>query len=141
MPEKTVDPLRNHIDDVIKCEIRIAYYNYLLDEIKANRLYLSDEKTRNYRNNYNIVLTAVTLDGMALQFASELLKNNITVCLAAVRQNRMAFNFVSDILKTNKDVLLAAKLSDEIDKISNKTSDKTYSSHYILNIPNIPNRN
>ena len=55
------------------------------------------------------ILTAVTYDGMALEFASPELQNYKEVVLRAVAQNRDAIQFASLSLQNDPDVLHAAK--------------------------------
>ena len=55
-----------------------------------------------------VVLAAVTQDGLALRFASDLLKDDREVVLAAVTQNGLALTFASDSLKAESYVVFTA---------------------------------
>jgi predicted methyltransferase len=60
------------------------------------------------RNDKDIVLAAVKVEGFALQFASETLRNDKDVVLAAVKEHPDAFQFASETLRNNKGVVIAA---------------------------------
>jgi hypothetical protein len=60
-------------------------------------------------NNEDIVLAAVTKNGLALKFAHDSLKSNEDIVLAAVRQNRSAFKFADRSLKKT----IETRLTDE----------------------------
>ena len=66
-----------------------------------------DFANRKYQNK-DLVLHAVTQDGMNLLFSSDKLKDDQDVVLAAVRQNGWALQFASSRLKNDRDVVLAA---------------------------------
>jgi hypothetical protein len=65
----------------------------------------------NFNNNKQIVLTAVSYFGRALEFASEKLRNDKEVVLAAVSNNGYALQYASYNLKNDKDVILVAVYS------------------------------
>jgi len=55
-----------------------------------------------------VALAAVRQNGLALKYAAEMAKVDRTVCLAAVRQNGWAYQDVPDSLKTDKEIVLIA---------------------------------
>ena len=59
------------------------------------------------RNNEEIVLQAVNMDGLSLAHASATLQNNPKVVLAAVRDVPEAFDFASNAMKRDPKVVLA----------------------------------
>ena len=64
------------------------------------------------REDYNIVLAAVTSDGGALEFAAPELHADFNIVLAAVKQYGWALEFASDELKANPNIVLAAVKQD-----------------------------
>jgi hypothetical protein len=59
-----------------------------------------------------VVLAAVTSDGLALEYASKVLKADKEVVLAAVTSDGSAFEYASEELKADKEFLLAALTSN-----------------------------
>ena len=55
-----------------------------------------------------LVLGAVSVNGLALERASEGLKADRDVVLAAVRQNGHALQFASEDLQRDRDIMIAA---------------------------------
>jgi hypothetical protein len=88
--------------------------------IKQNQYALSFA-SKNLRNDKNIVISAVYKHGYTLEFASNALRNDKEVVLLAVKQNRNAFQFASDTLKLDKDIINAklSKFEKEILVINN----------------------
>jgi hypothetical protein len=62
----------------------------------------------NFNNNKQIVLTAVSYFGSALEFASDELKNDKEVVLVAVSNNGYSLQYASYNLKNDKDIILTA---------------------------------
>ena len=63
---------------------------------------------RNYNNDYDIVLSAVSRNGMMLEYASSKLRGDYFIVHAALKQNYAAFRFANlslDKLNYSKDVL------------------------------------
>lgn len=71
--------------------------------IKNNPFFLL-QLTENQRDDEELVLAAVQLNGLALQFASVRLKDNENIVKAAMDQNADALKFASDNLKQKFDV-------------------------------------
>ena len=64
------------------------------------------------RADFEIVMAAVTQNGMALQFAAEFLRGNREIVMAAVASDGMALQFASHELKKDDDVVLAAVMQN-----------------------------
>jgi hypothetical protein len=62
---------------------------------------------KQFNNDKEIVLAAVSNEGMALQFASRQLQNDKEVVLAAVHQNGLSLRYADDFCE-DKEVVLAA---------------------------------
>ena len=60
------------------------------------------------RGNREVILTAVSQNGMNMQFAHETMKRDREVILAAVTQNGMAVYFAHKTMKSDREVILAA---------------------------------
>lgn len=60
------------------------------------------------RNNRQMVMIAVSNNGLALEFASDQLKQDYFVCYDAVRQNGLALQFVLGPLRTDFDLIKIA---------------------------------
>lgn len=67
---------------------------------------------RNLKDDREIVLAAVSSDGMALELASAQLQDDLEVALAAVRQAGRALQHVSESLRGERTVVLAAVAQD-----------------------------
>jgi hypothetical protein len=100
----------------IKCtyHIEIEYhrggrYTDIIEEI------INDDK-KNFIDNFEIVLAAVTQNGSALQYASDELKNNFEIVLAAVRQNGLSIYFASDELQNNITIIINA-IAQDVDAV------------------------
>ena len=80
--------------------------NFIIKMVKKVNIlkYVSD----NLKKNKAVVLSAVQLNGLSLEFASEELKNDEDIVLAAVRQNGNALQFASDNMKKINSVVLEA---------------------------------
>mmetsp|Transcript_56973 Transcript_56973/g.128052 ORF Transcript_56973/g.128052 Transcript_56973/m.128052 type:complete len:241 (+) Transcript_56973:56-778(+) len=65
-------------------------------------------KVRGTPDSYEVVLTAVSEDGMALQFASDALRGNVDIVTAAVTQNAMALRCASERLRGNAELVRIA---------------------------------
>jgi len=57
-------------------------------------------------NNYDIMLKAIRINGLAIKYISDELKNNEIIAFEAIKNNIDSFNFISDNLKNNKDFLI-----------------------------------
>jgi hypothetical protein len=60
----------------------------------------------------DVIMAAVSIDGLLLQFASETLQSNKNVGMIAVTNDGMSLQWCSDGLKTDEDVLTAAIKED-----------------------------
>ena len=67
-----------------------------------------DDSRQYLVRDYEIVLAAVTQNGMALDYASKDLQNNFDIVLAAVKQNGESIKFSSDELQDDKEIILTA---------------------------------
>lgn len=72
----------------------------LLDQITLPSNFIWQQRLpnipENFRNDEDFMLAAVTISGMALEFASDDLKNKKAVVTAAVTQTGWALEFASD---------------------------------------------
>ena len=64
------------------------------------------------KEDRELVLAAVRIDGCILEYASEQMQNDREVVLAAVRQNGMALKYADPQLRNNREVVLAAVKKD-----------------------------
>ncbi len=69
---------------------------------------LNNDTPEPLRGDRELVMTAVTQDGWALEYASDALQADREVFLAAVTQNGDALRFASDALQADREVVLAA---------------------------------
>ena len=78
---------------------------YLMGEFKygGSVLCILDDK---YKNNKEIVLTAVKERGYALKYASEKLRNDIDIVCEAINRDNNAFFFAGDKIKSNRNNIL-----------------------------------
>ena len=60
------------------------------------------------KNNKNIVLAAVNIGGAALEYASEAMKNDRDIVLAAVNDYCFALKYASEDMKNDRDIVLLA---------------------------------
>ena len=71
----------------------------------GHQLALSFASTR-LRNDYNIVLAAVTSAGVALEFASLKLKNNKEIVRTAIKEEPYSFAYASDELRSDINFII-----------------------------------
>ena len=86
---------------------KIKTFDFLKKALSKNGLALqfcSDLR----KSNMYLVLIAVRQNGFALQFANYQLKDSINIVKPAVEQNALALQFASNILKNYKEVVLTA---------------------------------
>ncbi len=79
---------------------------FLLQVISINGYVL--KAIQNFNNDKELVLEAVTQNGLALLHASNNLKNDEEVVIAAVTQNGIALQYASDNIRGNVKVAIAA---------------------------------
>jgi hypothetical protein len=106
IPTPPIPPLRNTLDEVSAVSLG-SDRDFVLYSVKKNGLALEFASTL-LKNDREIVLIAVTQNGYALEFASADLQNDFDIVLSAVKQNGYAIEFASKQLKTNRDLALAA---------------------------------
>ena len=103
-PEKIYKALASSTNTIIKKYDKkkvLAAVNFSIgDKLE----YASDA----LRNDKEVVLAAVKLDGRALKYASADLKNDKDVVLAAMKQNGWALCWAGDDLRNDKVIVLAA---------------------------------
>ena len=90
----------------------------------------------NFRDNREIVLLAVYINGMALAYASDELKEDKEVAMVAIEQCGYAASCVSEFLKDNKDVAMLAvsKHSTNLNHLSERMRDNDdVVNKYLLN--------
>jgi hypothetical protein len=75
---------------------------------RSFNLYFFEKLSPELRNNYDIVMMAVSRDGSAIKYASKELRNNPKVVMASISQCGSALEFVSDELRNNYNIVLAA---------------------------------
>lgn len=80
---------------------------YILNKVRDNWWNLSDEKCKDYVNDFDVVMEAVKQSWLALQFASENLKNNYNIVMEAVGQNWLSLKYSSKDLKNNYDLIIS----------------------------------
>jgi hypothetical protein len=86
-------------------------YKIMLQAITSNSLTLQFVSNK-LQDNIDIVTEAVNKKGLTLKFASKNLQNNKAVVLKAVANNGVALEFASKDLQNDKDVVLKAVIND-----------------------------
>ena len=81
--------------------------NIVLSAVSQNGLSLEYAHKR-LKNDSDVVLAAVKNTGLALQYASPRLRNDPAIVLSAVKDEPMALKYASTTLKKNKTIVLAA---------------------------------
>ena len=79
-----------------------------MEAIKLSKGYALDFASKELRNDREVVLSAVKLDGRYLSDASEKLQDDTELVSIAVAQNGEALRYASDRLRNNKKVVLTA---------------------------------
>lgn len=94
------------------------------------------------RNNKAVVLKALEVDGLNLQYASDELRDDYAVVMEAVRNNGLALQYASKRLKNNEDIVAAAIkqnkdalefTSDRIKNLSSIQLERTYKDPFYMN--------
>ena len=106
----------NSIYDLIKQQKSYDYINNELhnNEIKYYKIiskydcYALEYASENLKNNYDIVMVAVTDHGGSLIYASEDLQNNYDIVMAAVTIYGKSLEYASNNLQNNYDIVMAA---------------------------------
>jgi len=70
--------------------------------------YFGSKNFDNFRNDKEVVLEAVKIQGFSLKNASDELKEDKDVVLEAVKQHGWSLEFASDKLKADKEIVLEA---------------------------------
>ena len=83
-----------------------------IDQLKSNGGRLDRVTIRESRSTQYIVLEAVKMNGMSLEYASGWLKDDKEIVLEAVRQNGRALGFASERLRDDLEVVLEAVKKD-----------------------------
>lgn len=101
---------RNVVLNVIKyCGEILQYTNFTYDReivltaITENGMALQYVSSR-LQHDVEVVTTAVKQDGLSLRYASDELKANYVIVLLAVQQNGNALEYAAPILKSNKKI-------------------------------------
>ena len=126
------------------CEYFDNMYFYTSDRLKNSEKFILELISLNpyilnvvnfkMKNNYNIVLAAVTSnsgDGKILLFASDELKDNYDIVLAAVKHNGRALQFASSNLQDNYDIVLAA-INSNYDHVIEYASNNLRNNYNII---------
>jgi Domain of unknown function (DUF4116) len=74
--------------------------------------FLLESLNDQYRQDQNIVMTAVNQNGNALQYASNDLKNDKEIVMTAVQQDGYALRYASNDLKNDKEIVMTAVQQD-----------------------------
>ncbi|KAG2382666.1 hypothetical protein C9374_005246 [Naegleria lovaniensis] len=93
-------------NELLSCRDAVLEAAKITGHRTLHRLSLSNHEK--FLNDKEIVLAAVTNDGIALQFASSELKNDKEVVLRAVMQNNQAQRYASETLTKDNDVFLTS---------------------------------
>ena len=88
--------------------------DFFLSAVRIDGKVLQNAKSLNpdFEGDAEIVLAAVSQNGLALDYASDLLKNDRTIVLAAVQSDGMALLYASDFLRNDTSIFLAAVQSN-----------------------------
>lgn len=78
----------------------------LIEAIEDDTYYGFLNNNSEWNNDKGIVLAAVQVNGISLQYSSKRIRNYKEVVIAAVKNNGMALNYTSDKLKNDKEVIL-----------------------------------
>ena len=84
----------------------------LYDPIYQIHQYIFPRIPEIFRDNKDIVTTAVQRDGMSLKYASKRLQDDYDVVLAAVQKNGIALRYASDRLKDDRKIVMATVTQD-----------------------------
>ena len=88
-------------------------FNIVMEAIKNNNnSYILFYASPELKDNYEIVMEAVKINGYRLKFASNNLRKNREICLEAIKNNLDAFEFIDISLKT--DIKFLSKLNKKI---------------------------
>lgn len=96
----------SHVDE--KADTISQQKQEIIDFVSKNWRYLSDPKCKEYIDDYDVVLAAVRQNGLAIQFASGILKLNYDLCMEAVKQNGLALKVVADAVKDIPEICVEA---------------------------------
>lgn len=99
-----------------------------LESVKENGINLS--KYIRYNDDLEIVLNAVKNNGLALRFASNILRANENVVRAAINQNPAAINFADYFYKNSPDFLITI---DNLSKVIEHTTPYIRNSIKVMN--------
>jgi hypothetical protein len=61
-----------------------------------------------FKNDREIVMTAVSINGNAFKYASEELKNDREIAMAAVSNHGSVLQYVSEVFKNDREIVMAA---------------------------------
>ena len=91
----------------MKYDIKWDDFNFVLDNVKKDgyNLYYASS---NLKNNYFIVLHAVSNNPGALYYASNNMKNNFNIVLTAVKNYGSVLAYIDNDLKNNTEIISAA---------------------------------
>ena len=81
---------------------------FVLSAIQAGVTDVLEFTDKTLRGDRDILLAAVTVDGMALEHASDAVKADRGVVFAAVQQDGWALKFANDIFRIDKPLVIAA---------------------------------
>ena len=98
-----------YASDVLKAD-KDVIISILYNHPQDNSLYWMRHIPLNIKSDKEFMLSAVKLNGNALQHASSDLKNDREVVVAAVNQNSQAIHSASEELKSDKEFMMAVKL-------------------------------
>ena len=94
--------------DKLEIGLSIQLINQLVNVTEDGVFIGSRPANQNELNNREIVMTAVTQDDWALNYASDELKNDREFVMAAVTQRGNALEYASERLKNDREIIIAA---------------------------------
>jgi hypothetical protein len=81
---------------------------YILPALESKQIKYNYIKDPELSSDREIIMKAVTSDGLVLQYLSDALRNNPEIVKIAVEQNGLALEFASDNLKDDQDIVKIA---------------------------------
>jgi len=87
-------------------------YEIVLSAIKKSS-YSLQYASKELQNNYNIVLTAVNKKGRTIKYASIELRNNYNIVLAAIKEDIECVRYISKTLLDNENIILTGIKSNK----------------------------
>ena len=123
----TIEEIINH------CKQDNRFFKFLPDNLKSDKNFILKCMKKDYhpdiydfnaiqylsetiRNDFDIAMKFVMLDGLNLKWLSNELKNNFEIVKQAIYNNNQAIQFASDELKMNENMILFA-INDNVNSL------------------------